>query len=152
MATKGSGRGGSGKHGRKASRVVLRGAGGARKAEAKKKPAARGSARAAKVEGVGIPREPGKFLVVGVGASAGGLEALGELTKNVPIDHMAFIIVQHLAPQHESVLTQLLARTSKVRVVTATDGMKLEANNVYVLPPNADLAVMHGVIHLITPP
>ncbi len=97
-------------------------------------------------------REPGKFLVVGIGASAGGLEAMGELVAHVPIDHMAFIVVQHLAPHHESALAQLLARTSKVQVVTASDGTALERNHVYVIPPNADLAVMHGVIRLVTPP
>ena len=148
MAGKGSGRGDR-KRGRKSPRTVGRAAGGARTADARKQLVARGSARAAKAE---APDTAPKFLVVGVGASAGGLEALAELTKNVPIDHMAFIVIQHLAPQHESVLPQLLARTSKVKVVTAADGMKLEPNHAYVVPPNADLAVMHGVIRLITPP
>lgn len=92
-----------------------------------------------------------RFLVVGIGASAGGLEALAELTANVPIDSMAFIVVQHLAPKHESALAQLLARSSRVKVETAADGAVLEPNHVYVIPPNADLAVMHGVIHLIAP-
>jgi two-component system, chemotaxis family, CheB/CheR fusion protein len=150
MAGRGSGRG-KGKRGRKPPRPIERAARGARTAEARKRLPARGPSRDAEAEAPGVVPEPGKFLVVGVGASAGGLEALGELTQNVPIDHMAFIIVQHLAPQHESVLPQLLARTSKVKVVTASDGITIEPNNVYVLPPNADLAVMHGVIHLIKP-
>ena len=67
-------------------------------------------------------RDTDKFFVVGIGASAGGLEALGELVKHVPLDSMAFVVVQHLAPHHDSVLTQLLSRTSKVQVQTATDG------------------------------
>jgi two-component system CheB/CheR fusion protein len=96
-------------------------------------------------------RDGHKLYVVGIGASAGGLEALGELVKHVPLDSMAFVVVQHLAPQYDSLLTNLLARTSKVAVVTAADGMAVEPNHVYVIPPNADLAVMHGVLHLISP-
>jgi two-component system CheB/CheR fusion protein len=99
-------------------------------------------------------RQPdsGKFYVVGIGASAGGLEALGELVKHVPLDNMAFIVVQHLAPHHESVLPQLLSRTSKVQVLTASDGTPAKPNHVYVIPPNTDLALLHGVIRLIPPP
>src|SRR6267378_2063345 len=70
--------------------------------------------------------ESDNLFVVGIGASAGGLEALGELVKYVPMDKMAFVVVQHLAPHHESVLTQLLSRTSKVQVLTAADGMVAE--------------------------
>ncbi len=91
------------------------------------------------------------FFVVGIGASAGGLEALGELVKHVPMDNMAFVVVQHLAPHHESILTQLLARTSKVQVQTATDGTLAEPNHVYVIPPNSDIALLHGIIRLIPP-
>jgi two-component system, chemotaxis family, CheB/CheR fusion protein len=94
---------------------------------------------------------PSKLTVVGIGASAGGLEALVELVRNVPLDSMAFVIVQHLAPHHDSMLAQLLARVSKIDVVTAADGMQVEANRVYVIPPNADLALMHGVLHLLEP-
>jgi two-component system, chemotaxis family, CheB/CheR fusion protein len=92
------------------------------------------------------------FLVVGIGASAGGLEALNDLFRNVPRDGgMAFIVVQHLAPDHESVLTQLLARQAHIPVVTVVDGVAIEPNHIYVTPPNADLAVLHGVIRTITP-
>ncbi len=94
---------------------------------------------------------PARFAVVGIGASAGGLEALGELIHYVPTEHMAFIVVQHLAPDHESMLPQLLARTSQLDVIPAADGTVLEASKIYVIPPNADLAVMNGVIRLITP-
>src|SRR2546425_10468732 len=93
-------------------------------------------------ENYGIERrdvESDKLFVVGIGASAGGLEALGELVKHVPLDKMAFVVVQHLAPHHKSVLTQLLSRTSKVQVVTAADGMVAQPNHVYVIPPNTDL-------------
>lgn len=98
-------------------------------------------------------REERNLLIVGIGASAGGFEALGELITHVPVHSMAFIVVQHLAPHHESALPQLLARSgTRLEVVTATDGMPIEAGHLYVIPPNADLAVMHGVIRLIVPP
>ncbi|MDQ3264885.1 MAG: PAS domain-containing protein [Myxococcota bacterium] len=93
-----------------------------------------------------------KFFIVGVGASAGGLDALGDLLASIKLDGMAFVIVQHLAPDHESLLAELLSRTSKIlQVATATDGRKVEPNHVYVIPPNANLALMHGVIHLVAP-
>ncbi len=95
--------------------------------------------------------ETERFFVVGIGASAGGLEALGELVKHVPLDRMAFIVVQHLAPHHESALTQLLARTSNVEVLTATDGMLAEPNHVYVIPPNTEPAFLNGAIRLLPP-
>ncbi len=96
-------------------------------------------------------RDNERLFVVGIGASAGGLEALGELVKHVPMDNMAFVVVQHLAPHHESVLPQLLSRTSKVQVQTATDGTLAEPNHVYVIPPNTDLALLHGALRLIPP-
>ena len=95
------------------------------------------------------PAEP--FYVVGIGASAGGLDALGELVKHVPLERMAFVVVQHLAPQHESVLPHLLSRTSKVEVLTAADGTRAEPNHVYVIPPNTDIALFEGVIRLVPP-
>ena len=95
--------------------------------------------------------ETARFFVAGIGASAGGLEALGELVKHVPLDRMAFIVVQHLAPHHESALTQLLARTSNVEVLTATDGMLAEPNHVYVIPPNTEPAFLNGAIRLLPP-
>ena len=91
----------------------------------------------------------GKILVVGIGASAGGLEAIGELIRYVPTEGMAYIVVQHLAPDHESFLTQLIARSSHMQVVTAADGMKLEPSHIYVIPPNANLAVMNDVIRIM---
>ncbi len=92
-----------------------------------------------------------KLFIVGVGASAGGLEALGALLKNVQVDSMAFVVVQHLAPQHESVLPELLGRVSNLQVRPAEDGMKVEANQVYVIPPNAELAILQGVLHVMPP-
>ena len=91
------------------------------------------------------------FFIVGVGASAGGFEALTALLAKAQLDRMAFVIVQHLAPKHESLLPALLSRISNVEVVAATDGTKVEAHHIYVIPPNADLAILQGVLHVMTP-
>ena len=94
----------------------------------------------------------GSIFVAGIGASAGGLEAIEELIRYVPTANVAYIVVQHLAPDHESLLAHLLGRSRRMPVVTATDGMPLERGHVYVIPPNADIAVTRGVIRLATPP
>ena len=93
-----------------------------------------------------------KFFIVGVGASAGGLEALSALLSSVKLDDMAFVVVQHLAPRHDSLLPALLARATSTAVVAAEDGMHVEPNKVYVIPPNSDLAILEGVLHVMTPP
>ena len=92
-----------------------------------------------------------KFFIVGVGASAGGLEALTGLLAKARLDRMAIVMVQHLAPKHESLLPTLLSRISTVEVVAATDGTKVAPNHVYVIPPNADLAILQGTLHVMTP-
>ena len=97
-------------------------------------------------------RDAEKHFVVGIGASAGGLEALGELVKHAPLDRMALVVVQHLAPHHDSILPQLLARSTTAEVLTAADGMPARPNHVYVIPPNSDLALLDGVLRLIQPP
>ena len=87
--------------------------------------------------------------VVGIGASAGGLEAFEQLLKALPKDTgMAFVLVQHLAPKHESMLSALLGKTAKMPVVEVTHGMAVKANHVYVIPPNADMSVAGGKLHL----
>jgi two-component system CheB/CheR fusion protein len=91
------------------------------------------------------------FFIVGIGASAGGFEALTALLSNIKLDSMAFVVVQHLAPKHESFLPALLSRTSNIKVAAAADGTKVEPNKVYVIPPNSDLAVLQGVLHVMTP-
>jgi two-component system CheB/CheR fusion protein len=89
------------------------------------------------------------FPVVGVGASAGGLEAFRRLLGEIPKDAgMAFVLVQHLAPQHESRLVELLAKGTAIPVVEAAQGMKLAVNHVYIIPPNCDMAVSDGELHL----
>ncbi|MDB4969029.1 MAG: Sensor protein [Myxococcales bacterium] len=93
------------------------------------------------------------FPVVGIGASAGGLEAFTQLLSCLPSDTgMAFVLIQHLDPQHDSLLAHALSRATSMPVVQITDGMWIEPNNVYVIPPNADAAILHGVLTLLPRP
>src|SRR5438552_6129148 len=70
------------------------------------------------------------FFIVGIGASAGGLEALTALLGSAKLDGMALVVVQHLAPRHDSLLPALLARASKATVVAAADGGRVEPNKI----------------------
>jgi two-component system CheB/CheR fusion protein len=89
------------------------------------------------------------FFVVGVGASAGGLEALVALLQNLTLESMALVIIQHLAREHASMLPELLSRSSQREVLEAHDGMKVEPNHIYVIPPDTDLGILQGTLHLI---
>ncbi len=91
-------------------------------------------------------------LVVGLGASAGGLEAVRKLLAALPAETgFAFILIQHREPSHESMLAQLLARDTAMKVVHASDGMPLQRNCLYVIPPQADLAVREGALRFSEP-
>ena len=84
----------------------------------------------------------GSFPVVGIGASAGGLEAATQLLKNLPQSPgLAFVLVQHLDPTHESALAALLSRVTSMPVSVARNNLRLEPNHVYVIPPNKILAL-----------
>ena len=88
-------------------------------------------------------------LIIGIGASAGGLEALTRLLQSLPANTgMAFVIVQHLDPAHDSALTQILAKSTSLPTVEITDGLTIAPNYVYVIPPNANLSVSRGVLRL----
>ncbi|HXN46419.1 MAG TPA: chemotaxis protein CheB [Bryobacteraceae bacterium] len=96
--------------------------------------------------GVG-PRLP--FPVVGIGASAGGLEACTALLKALPADlEMAFVVVQHLDPHHQSLLRELLSRATRMAVTQAEDGIALEPHHVYVIPPDRDVTLRRGALRL----
>ena len=87
--------------------------------------------------------------IVGVGASAGGLEAFEQLLRALPEDTgMAYVLVQHLAPKHESILRDLLSKSTRMPVIEVSDGMAVRPNQVYVIPPNADMSIKEGVLHL----
>jgi two-component system CheB/CheR fusion protein len=90
-------------------------------------------------------------LIVGVGASAGGLDAFTELLANLPSDTgLAFVLIQHLDPAHESHLTELLSKISEMPVSEVEGETRAEANHVYVIPPRSNLGVSNGI--LLTPP
>ncbi len=87
--------------------------------------------------------------VVGIGASAGGLDVFKRLLADLPDDTgFAVVFIQHLDPSHHSMLSEILARATAMPVSEAADGMPLEANHVYVIPANADLTIEHGVLKL----
>jgi two-component system CheB/CheR fusion protein len=92
------------------------------------------------------------FPIAGIGASAGGLEALELFLTNVPQGcGMAFVIVQHLDPTHKGIMAELLQRVTGMKVFQVKDRMKVNPDCVYVIPPNADMSILHGVLHLFEP-
>lgn len=102
------------------------------------------------VEGSGKLTKKKSFRVVAIGASAGGLEAMIELLENLPEDTgMAFIYVQHLSPDHKSMLTAILSKKTKMKVQEIDDMDKIQPNNVFVIPYNKGLEVTDGHIKLI---
>jgi two-component system CheB/CheR fusion protein len=115
-------------------------------------------ARAAKTPSKTIPRQvavaPVKaaFPIIGIGASAGGLEALEQFLKNVPAGSgMAYIIIQHLDPTRKGVMSELLQRATSMQVVQVKDRTQVRPDCVYVIPPNKDMSLLHGVLHLLAP-
>jgi two-component system CheB/CheR fusion protein len=89
-------------------------------------------------------------VVVGIGASAGGLEALEQFLRNLPEGSgMAYVVVQHLDPAHKGNLVTLLQRASPVPVEEVAEGVQIAPDRVYVIPPGKDLALMHGSLHLL---
>jgi len=87
--------------------------------------------------------------IVGIGASAGGLEALGQFFESVPQPSaMAFVVVQHLDPNHKCVLAELLQHKTKMDVFEISDRMPVRPNSVYVIPPNKNMSIFKGVLHL----
>jgi len=92
------------------------------------------------------------FPIVGIGASAGGLEALEQFMRQVPVGcGMAFVIVQHLDPTHKGIMAELLQRVTTMEVFQVKDRMRVKPNCVYVIPPNSDMSILHGVLHLFEP-
>lgn len=90
------------------------------------------------------------FPVVGIGASAGGLEAFTELLRHLPEKvGMAYVLVQHLDPTHSSVLQEILARATKIPVSEVTDGQEVQRDHIYVIPANANMIVQDGVLRLV---
>ena len=91
------------------------------------------------------------FPIIGVGASAGGVEACSQLMSGLPGDTgMAFVIVLHLDPRHESNLAHILGKLTPMPVVDAADGMPVQPNRVYVIPPNSTMVLKGGGLR-VTP-
>ena len=93
-----------------------------------------------------------ELFVVGIGASAGGLEALRPLVTNLPaLSNMAYVVVQHLSPQYRSMLAQLLGRETEIQIEEISDGMKVEKNTIYITPPNKDVLIKNSTLWLRKP-
>jgi two-component system CheB/CheR fusion protein len=91
-------------------------------------------------------------IVVGIGASAGGLEAFRAFFSTMPADSgMAFVLIQHLAPDHLSMLVELISRVTQMKVTEAEDGMKLTANQVYIISPNTTLTIENDHLAVTSP-
>jgi two-component system, chemotaxis family, CheB/CheR fusion protein len=98
------------------------------------------------------PAKQPRFPIVGIGASAGGLEALQQLFSNMPADTgMSFVIITHLDPTHESILPEILSKTTGMPVSTAKDGMKVQPNSVFVIPQNKNMGILNGSLQLLDP-
>ena len=98
------------------------------------------------------PQASVSFPIVGIGASAGGLEALEHFLGHVPAGSgMAFVIVQHLDPTHKGIMPELLQRATGMKVIQVKDRTRVQPDCVYVIPPNKDMSILHGVLHLLEP-
>jgi two-component system, chemotaxis family, CheB/CheR fusion protein len=102
----------------------------------------------------GAPPVQGRALtVVGIGASAGGLEAISALLREMPASTgLALVFVQHLSPDHKSTLPELLADVTSIPVEQAADGRTLEADRVYVIPPGVEMSLEDGRLRLAPRP
>ncbi len=99
-------------------------------------------------------RPKGEFPIVGIGASAGGLAAFEAFFSGMPDESdpgMAFVLVQHLAPDHKSILSDLVKRYTRMQVFEVEDGMAVRPNCAYIIPPNRDMAFLDGTLHLLEP-
>ncbi len=95
---------------------------------------------------------PGTFPIVGIGASAGGLAAFEAFFAALPADAptgMAFVLVQHLSPNHQSMLSELIRRFTHLQVLDVDDGMVVQVNSIYVIRPGYDMALLNGTLHLL---
>jgi two-component system, chemotaxis family, CheB/CheR fusion protein len=100
--------------------------------------------------GQGVP----SFAVVGIGASAGGLTAIEAFFSSLPSEGdtgISFVVVQHLAPDHKSILAEIIRRYTPITVFEVEDGMTVRPNCIYIIPPNRDMALLNGTLQLLEP-
>ena len=96
--------------------------------------------------------EKNNFPIIGIGASAGGLEALELFFENMPADTgMAFVVIQHLDPDHVGIMPELLQRITSMKVFQASDKLMIKPNQVYVIPPNKSMSILQGALFLFEP-
>ena len=92
-------------------------------------------------------------VVVGIGASAGGLQALNDFFDNVPTASLySYIVVQHLSPDHKSLMAELLAKNTKIPIEVIEDGGEIKANCIYLIPPTNNLIIEEGKFKLLEKP
>src|SRR5687768_1072989 len=116
---------------------------------AKERTASPGAPKGAKSAAKSLARRRLEFPIVGIGASAGGVEAFAKLIEHLPADSgMAFVLVPHLAPAHKSELAVVLGRKSHIPITEAQQGQLVEANCVYVIPPNKQMVFEGGKLRL----
>jgi chemotaxis methyl-accepting protein methylase len=109
------------------------------------------TARVTRAAGPAAPTRT-TFPIIGIGASAGGLEALEHFISHVPKQSgLALVIVQHLDPSRKGIMPELLQRATGMKVVQVKDRTLVQPNGVYVIPPNKDMSILHGVLHLLEP-
>jgi two-component system CheB/CheR fusion protein len=98
------------------------------------------------------PTKTASFPIAGIGASAGGLEALELFLRQVPERcGIAFVVIQHLDPTHKGIMPELLQRATGMKVCQVEDRMPVKPNCVFVIPPNKDMSILHGLLHLFEP-
>ncbi|MEM9308686.1 MAG: chemotaxis protein CheB [Pseudomonadota bacterium] len=92
------------------------------------------------------------ITIIGIGSSAGGLEAIRELVATLPTNlNVAFVVVQHMSPHHKSLMTELVARQTSLKVEDVKDGVEPQPSVIYVTPPNTDIVYDDGMLHLVEP-
>ncbi len=108
----------------------------------------------AQADAAPVPDSRWGFPIVGIGASAGGLAAFEAFFSGMPADAdtgMAFVLVQHLAPDHKSILADLIGRYTRMQVFEVEDGMVVRPDCAYIIPPNRDMALLNGALQLLEP-
>ncbi len=96
--------------------------------------------------------DPGHFPIVGIGASAGGLEALQSFFQHMPDETgLSFVVIQHLDPNHKGIMPELLQRMTTMKVQQATDHLPVKPDCIYVIPPNKSLSILNGALYLFEP-
>ena len=138
---------------KKTSRTKSTAKRGAMRKTAKRSPVKGRLPAAETAPSISLPTEPPGFLIVGIGASAGGLEALELFFRHMPPGSgMAFVVVSHQHAGHVSLLPSLLSKCTAMPVLEAKDGTAVEANGVYMAPGGINLAILHGILHFMEPP